>query len=95
MHKNIHGELVILNAKYMSDGWMKQEQDDQEKTLKSFDQLLTSVKDKKEGDFLSEDGKNLPPPDLNKSSPLYMNSAAGDLGSSLGYCLANINKYIN
>ncbi|KAL4449739.1 hypothetical protein ABPG74_008112 [Tetrahymena malaccensis] len=93
LHKNIKGKLVLLNAKYMSDGWMKEEQDEQQKTLKSFDQLIQQVKDKKEGDFLQENGKNLPPPDLNKSSPLYINSAAGDLGSSLGYCLANINKY--
>ena len=92
LHKSRQDQLVLVNSKYISSGWRKVKENEEASTLKSLGSFAVKSNVSSVGEFIQEDGKNLPPPDMNKSSIVYMNSAASDLGSSLGYCLANINK---
>lgn len=80
----------------MSNGWMKRDKEDSENLIKTFKQLRFSMKNNAivvaENSFPNEKGNNRPPPNFSQAEYVYINSAASDLGSSLGYCLANINK---
>ena len=70
------------------------------KIICSTDQLIGPMKNKPMADYLKSNVKSAPYPDLqtknvhleqHEHGP-FIHSAAGDIGSSLGYCLANINR---
>ncbi|KRX05275.1 hypothetical protein PPERSA_00576 [Pseudocohnilembus persalinus] len=102
VHSNLEGEIVVVNTQFVKQKWFKLEEtveEEKEKLKKGkttrYDERLESIaKSKPLGKYISQGNiSSQPGPNLTENATYY--GTVSDVGSSLGYCLANIKNYNN